>query len=203
MPFYTLDIPLGYFEHAIDWLTDRETVFDDWIGLTGISMGTAPAFLAAKSFEGPATVVTLSGGPLFIPANDDDPVRFSRNGEPMVTNEEVENRGGKALGIEIEAIDGPVLVLTGQDDELVGSAHEGEYSNRRLSHHDHSHPYSHVTYEDTGHVFDTPYTSYAEIDSSFSLGGIPVGNARAAADAWIRMLDYFEYGRRQRINKAR
>jgi len=197
VPFPLKDIPVEYFGRAARWLTDRERVVDGKLGVTGISLGAAASVLTGMAFDGRAVVVPFAGGALLQHVfNDDDPVRFERDGAPLVTHGEVRQDSQKSMVLPAETIDGPILLLTGRDDGLWSSFLRAEGTARRLSRRDHPHPHAHVTYDGAGHVFDEPYVDYAsyEANSSFTMGGTPSGDARAAADAWLRLLEYFEEG---------
>jgi nucleolar protein 56 len=197
MPFNTADIPVEYFLRAVDWLTRQDAVLDDRIGLVGASLGVAPAFLTAIDFDGRAAVIGYSGGGMLVPdiKGDDDPSRFSRDGNPVVTEEDYQREGPSAAILPAEEIDGPILMVTGQDDRLWNSYLRAEATANRLEGHDHPHPYSHVTYDDAGHAVSYPYMSYTDFDLDFNLGGTPSGDARAGVDSWVRMLESLEYVR--------
>lgn len=102
----------------------------------------------------------------------------------------------REASVPVEDVDGPVLLVRGRDDALWPSVVYSEVANWRLDHHDHNHPHEHVVYEDAGPVFPLPYLAYDGRLSRERYGGTPAGNARAAADAWVRTLDYLEVGLR-------
>lgn len=97
LPSYLEDIPLEYFEKAIQWLTGREQVRDTGIGFVGFSRGVEAALLAAADHEGPATVVGYSGGGLIAPGVRGIPPReylekaaWTRNGTPIAPGNPVQ-----------------------------------------------------------------------------------------------------------------
>lgn len=208
------EIPLEYFDRAVAWLTGRDGVLDDRIGVYGISRGGEPALLTGAAFDGPATVVSYVGSARVVSGARGLVSPWTRDGEPLYRSEQLarsiyhttvaEVEGVCAgtgvvdcdivAGIPVEAIDGPVLFLTGGDDELWPSPHYSEYGVWRLAQLDHPHPYAHITYAGAGHVFDDPYISYAGRVTEDAFGGSHAANSRAAADAWVRTLAYFDRG---------
>lgn len=99
--------------------------------------------------------------------------------------------------IAVERINGPVLLISGQDDQMWPSTVLSDIAIQRLAKHKHSFPYEHKTYEAAGHAFGFPYlpttvTSARHPLSNrvFALGGSAAANARAAKDAWSRTLQF-------------
>ncbi|WP_227379793.1 acyl-CoA thioester hydrolase/BAAT C-terminal domain-containing protein [Haladaptatus halobius] len=141
-------IPLEYFQRSIRWLTTRQAVRDDGVGLVGFSRGVEPALLAAADYEGPATVVGYSGSGVI--AQEYPPRDFKaawvRNGKPVapfsaisavfrsirsvyehdcevasVRKRVLEGVSATTLEralIPVEKINGPVLLFAGGDDQL-------------------------------------------------------------------------------------
>ncbi|WP_135853951.1 acyl-CoA thioesterase/bile acid-CoA:amino acid N-acyltransferase family protein [Halorussus salinus] len=106
--------------------------------------------------------------------------------------------------IPVENIDGPVTLVSGEDDRLWPSAELGGIAERRLREHDHPHSVRHLTVESAGHAISFPYqptTGLTTIDSPLpgtttALGGSPEGLARAAEESWPVVLSTFEEGLR-------
>jgi hypothetical protein len=104
--------------------------------------------------------------------------------------------GVDAVAVPVEAVAGPVALFTGGRDALWAAGPRSAYAVDRLARHDYPHPYCHVVYPAAGHVFATPYGDYSGATGP-RLGGSPAANAAAAADAWVRTLDYLAAGRRE------
>lgn len=102
----------------------------------------------------------------------------------------------EAATIPVEQIDGPVLLLSGEKDELWPSSLLSDIVIHRLNKHDHPYSYNHIPYEDAGHFITVPYqpTSHFDAWESLKLGGTPSGNARAAADSWPLVLETLSEG---------
>ena len=77
-----------------------------------------------------------------------------------------------AATIAVENINGPVMLISGGDDQLWPSARLSEVTMDRLRAHDHPFPYEHLRYEDAGHMIVVPGTGpNGNQVSSFNVGG--------------------------------
>jgi dienelactone hydrolase len=102
--------------------------------------------------------------------------------------------------IPAERINGPVLLLSGQDDQFCPSGPLSEVAMERLAGHKHTYPYEHVSYQGAGHVFGMPPYLPATVTKArhphtgavYLAGGNPKDNAFAAADSWARILRFLE-----------
>lgn len=102
--------------------------------------------------------------------------------------------------IPVERIDGPVLVVTGEEDTIWPATELSQVVIESLDDHDHPWPFRHLAYADAGHAIRVPYrfTEADDLTAEHDLGGSNAGNARAAADAWRTVLDYLGRGLRER-----
>lgn len=100
--------------------------------------------------------------------------------------------------IPVERIDGPVLVVTGEEDTIWPATELAEVAIGRLAAHDHPWPFGHLAYPDAGHAIRVPYrfTDTDDPGAEHRLGGTKAANAHAAADAWQTVLDYLQHGLR-------
>ena len=74
--------------------------------------------------------------------------------------------------IAVENINGPVMLLSGVDDQLWPSTRLSEVAMERLRAHDHPFPYEHLRYEDAGHMIIVPGTGpNGNQIGSFNVGG--------------------------------
>lgn len=103
--------------------------------------------------------------------------------------------------IPAEEIDGPVLLISGEDDQVWQSTPLSEITIDRLDRHGHAYPYDHLAYEDAGHMITIPYQPTSHFDAvpfspgiMMAGGGTPPGNAHAAADSWPKVLEYLKEG---------
>ena len=123
------------------------------------------------------------------------PVRQRPLFERMLRNEAV----AAAAAIEVERIAGPVLLLSGGDDQLWPSTRYADRIAARLR--ARGRPCRQVDYPDAGHFVCFPYnlpslppmtrlspTAGLTID----FGGTPQGNARAATASWAEILTFLD-----------
>lgn len=92
--------------------------------------------------------------------------------------------------IPIENIAGPVMLISGADDQMWPSTRLCELAMDRLRAHGHRFPYRHLSYDHAGHLI-TPLGVAAAPTTigRFKTGGSPEANAQASADAWPKVLD--------------
>ena len=101
----------------------------------------------------------------------------------------------EAAEIPVERINGPVLLISGQDDQMWPSPVLAEIAIRRLARHHHRYPHRHLSYPGAGHIIGQPglpATITASLhplaERSLAYGGNPKDNAAAAADSWPKVL---------------
>ncbi|QTD43296.1 acyl-CoA thioester hydrolase/BAAT C-terminal domain-containing protein [Sporosarcina sp. Te-1] len=99
--------------------------------------------------------------------------------------------------IAVENINGPILLISGGDDQLWPADILSEKVITRLKEHSHPYYYKHINYPEVGHSFVVPGlpTSQSVISpygtGRLLLGGLPKDNAQAQFDAWQRTVDFF------------
>ncbi|MDP6455253.1 MAG: acyl-CoA thioesterase/bile acid-CoA:amino acid N-acyltransferase family protein [SAR202 cluster bacterium] len=99
----------------------------------------------------------------------------------------------------VENIQGPALLISGGDDQMWPSSVMADMVIKRLSEHNHPHPYEHLMYGNAGHSIGNPYVPSTVLSSLHAVRGIlttPGGsakeNAHASADSWPRMLEFLK-----------
>jgi dienelactone hydrolase len=105
----------------------------------------------------------------------------------------------EAAAIPVEHIGAPLLLLSGEDDQMWPSALFAELVGRRLAERGHPHPYRHVSYPGAGHLIDDPpdlpttvdHARHTVIGREVPLRGRPKAQAEANRDAWARELAFF------------
>lgn len=97
--------------------------------------------------------------------------------------------------IPVENIDGPVLLVSGQDDTVWPSALLAERAASRLAANDHPWQFEHLSFPDAGHTIRVPYRFGADTDPDerHQYGGTHEANARASARAWENVLQYLNH----------
>ncbi|MEV0701785.1 acyl-CoA thioester hydrolase/BAAT C-terminal domain-containing protein [Saccharopolyspora sp. NPDC050389] len=98
-----------------------------------------------------------------------------------------------AASIEVERINGPVLVLSGGRDGLWPSELFCERIIARLDERGHTFPHRHVCYPDAGHLLGAPGTAARPRGVGFDrllMGGDPVADEAASRDSWPHVLEF-------------
>jgi dienelactone hydrolase len=100
--------------------------------------------------------------------------------------------------IKVENTNGPLLLISGEHDQIWPSSPLSQMAIDRLASHNHPHPYRHLSYKDAGHGMGLPYRPtmvnqlYEPPSMILPFGGSPEENARACEDAWNHVLEFFE-----------
>ncbi len=99
--------------------------------------------------------------------------------------------------IPVENINGPILLISGSDDQMWPSGLFSEMIMERLEQNGHSFPNEHLSYHGAGHLIGIPHRPttvtqfYHPITREYlASGGNAVINAFANADSWPKVLDF-------------
>jgi dienelactone hydrolase len=104
-----------------------------------------------------------------------------------------------AASIEVEKINGPVLLITGADDQLWPSALYAERVVDRLSSQDFPFPFRHLSYKEVGHFACFPYglpsmppmLIISPVRGLYiGFGGTAERTAQATQDAWLQIQEF-------------
>jgi dienelactone hydrolase len=175
-----------------------------------------PIGLAEKGDTRPAASWRLNDKPLpYLQANNDsvEPLPPQRPGQPkaytpIYLRHLRDERAVERATIPVENIRGPVLLVSGTDDQMWPSSVLADIAMRRLESKGFKFSFGHLKYEGAGHLILIPYgprTTHiiglkAEGFSGllYTQGGTPRIDAEAGADAWRQMLQFLEAGTRDR-----
>jgi dienelactone hydrolase len=104
--------------------------------------------------------------------------------------------------IPVERTRGPILLVSGTDDQMWPSAELADIALRRLEAHRHPFPFRHIKYPGAGHLILVPYWPLTvravglRVEGFegylYSQGGIPKADAEAGVDAWANTLAFLE-----------
>ena len=217
LPRKLVEIPLEYIVNAAHWLLRREPTTNPRIGLLGVSKGAELALLFAATFPemvgavvayAPSSVVfpgidrsrsglmrsswTFEGRPLpFVPYRGRP--RVTLRGiqvAPMYRSALADHEAAKAAAIPVERIACPVLLVSGDDDQMWPSTMMAEAIAERIRAHDGQ--LTHLRYPDVGHQLLLPAlgAKLPLLGRLADLGGKPNANRRAAQDAWPRVVNF-------------
>src|SRR5215813_5576125 len=219
-------IPLEYFGRAIGWLSNCEAVRQGTIGIAGASRGGELALLIAatypeikavvgwaprgliyaglsRSVEEPVAAWCYDGCDLPFARFDAQAVDWNQKPvrlTPGFVASLSDSATVSAAEIPVERINGPVLLVSGTEDQVWPSSLLADIAVRRL--HDRAHPFlvEHACYEGAGHGIGPPHpyvplrtthVVHPVIGYDFELGGTPQLNAKASADSWGRIVKFF------------
>ena len=123
--------------------------------------------------------------------------QFSRHGPPyrLRTLHEASRRDTVSLHaaqIAVERIAGPILLISGEDDQLGPSVEQAESIVARLAKHSFPHPVRHLRYAAAGHQILLPFLPTPPRTSGqfWMMGGTAEGYVRADVDSWARTLEF-------------
>jgi len=224
------EIPLEYFLRAIRWLQARPEVDREAVALSGTSLGGMFGLLAAGTCPDIRAVVGYVPLGIVLGAGPEDAPPVCRGGQPLpfvpivLTPEEeqqfeelerarepvsinpvllrmlADGSVPEAAEIPVERINGPVLLLTGEDDQAIPSPVFAERIMARLEQHGFAHPHYHVCYSGAGHSIGLPHChglpyvpAYGRPPASGpvgAFGGTLQDNARANVESWQQVLQF-------------
>jgi pimeloyl-ACP methyl ester carboxylesterase len=112
----------------------------------------------------------------------------------------------RAATTPVEAIGGPVLLVTGGDDRVWPADRLSTRATAHLDEQAYAHSYDHLRVPAAGHDIKLPYHPTTERATrpfpvpgrplTLDMGGTPAGYARADAEAWKRTLATLDEGLR-------
>lgn len=196
------NVPLSYFDTAVDWLRDRPGVREGPVGLVGASRGAELALLLGARRDWVGAVVSYAGSAVMWDTPSGEPA-WTDGGEPVphvvadptpgasveqgLTDEQLER-----ATVHVEETDGPVLLLSGGDDEVWQARYLSDLAMERLEAAEFTHRFAHHTYDGVGHYIGRPYVPMAGVGPADRAKA----TAHAAADSWPRVKAFLADGLR-------
>lgn len=161
----------------------------------------APSWMDGVGDDRPSW--TLDGDPVpylnideYVPddKNPDDPLTSDGHSACSLALEGTTEAAKERATIPVEAIDGPVLLVSGGSDTVWPSSLFADRAAARLGRNDHAWQFDHLAVPDAGHAIRVPYRFDEEtpLDGTHAYGGTHSENARASALAWRRTLQYLD-----------
>jgi len=98
----------------------------------------------------------------------------------------------RAAQIAVESVNGPILLVSGEDDQLTPSSEQAESIIARLKAHGFRHSAEHLRFTDAGHQILLPFlpTLPRSAGQFWMMGGTPDGYLRADVSSWARTLEF-------------
>lgn len=204
LPRMLSNIPLEYFGTAIAWFAAQPSVDPDHIGVIGASRGAELALLLGSGYPRLHVVVAYMPSNVVIRGCCDPRTWFyawTVGGRPIAAMPPPGRRDpleAQHAEIQVEKINGPVLLVSGKDDGVWPSSESAAKIVARLQQHHFSFPYESLVYDHTGHGITRPYTPTTNLNGRrnptsgriVSRGGTPSGTAKAREDSWQKMLAF-------------
>jgi dienelactone hydrolase len=120
-------------------------------------------------------------------------------GRPLYLKELSDKKAVERATIPVEKIHSPILLISGEEDELWPSTIYAEMVMEHLKQHHYPYPYKHLRYKEAGHIIGLPYSfPYLPPTTPFSGGPVLLAfggrldeRAQADSDSWIQTLAFF------------
>ena len=214
LPDNLLNIPLEYFETAIGWLQAQPGVNGDRLAVVGTSRGGELALLVGATFPQIRAVVGYVPSGVLWPGNDNTGrpqpgPAWTYRGTPLPYITTARSYFGTRYAdpadlaratIPVEKINGPVLLISGEDDALWPSTQLAQIAMDRLAQYRHPFPDKHLHYAGAGHLIGEPFlpttalASYYDptVEKTLNVGGNAPGYAAAAADSWPQVVSFLQ-----------
>jgi dienelactone hydrolase len=200
-------IPLEYFGQALSWMMQRPEILPDRIAVVGTSRGGELALQLGSMYPQIAAVVA------YVPAN----VRYAAccgrsarfayawawQGRPLAYyvphNNDLPNPvTSMEAAIAVEQTHGPVLLISGQDDDVWSSSLMANAIAARLKSAHFPYAVEHLDYPHAGHLAGRPEIVPAwhgtvkqpASGRATKLGGSPRGDAESSLDAIPKVLEF-------------
>lgn len=187
------NIPLEYFNNAINWACSRTVVDSNKVIVMGVSRGAELALLLASQYPRIHGVVAYSPGCFVLPnAVDTDnsiathsswtlegnplsfaPLRIFEGNHQRNMNYRnyiipfLNESDSERYTINVENSNGPILLLSGSDDQIWPSAEMAEKLEQRLNANQFSHQVTNVIIPGAGHSFFQLQNNYQIISTIF------------------------------------
>lgn len=224
------EIDLMYFENAIDWLKEQPHVDPDKIVVMGASRNAELALvLASMLTESISGVVAYAPSSVswcnrVLPYNSDElkaSWKYRGRDIPYVPMDKIAANESKELNmlaywksglekvdslkdaiIQVERINGSILLFSGNDDRVWPSAQMADRIEKRLSDSSFSYSFHNIKYDNAGHSISTNPDDKSDyqtgnlqingVDYDYEFGGTAEGNFKAKQDAKIKLMEYLK-----------
>jgi dienelactone hydrolase len=181
-------IPLEYFATAARRLATESGVRRGRVATLGYSRGTEPAMLVGAYFpeliNGVVVYAPTSTAAAGFPSGG---AAWTRAGKPVAVGSP----------IPVERLDGPILLLAGDDDKVWPSARFVQELTDRLDAHHFGHAHQALVYPQAGHGVGTfPFQPagttliHPVTGGLIASGGTRPANAAARRDGWPKVLEF-------------
>lgn len=220
LPQSLVNIPLEYFDRAVEWLGRQPLVDSANLAIVGSSRGGELALLVAS--RNPAINRVIAFVPSHVvwgpvgPFKDPSISAWTVGGKPLpyVTHVREPNYAAKpyrgtpdfladlqqtslveAAAIPVEKIQGAVLLLSGEDDQIWPSTQMSQLAIQRLTRASHPFRYEHISFPGAGHLIapgSDPSLTEAKHPTGviIAFGGSKAANRAAQEQGWSKVVAF-------------
>jgi dienelactone hydrolase len=197
-------IPLEYFAGALAWMLKRPEILGDRVAVMGTSRGGELALQLGSMFPQIRAVVAYAPANVRYPACcglTQVPYAWTWRGRPLPYHPPALRRmqppNGDAV-IEVEKTQGPLLLISGEDDGVWRSSAMADAVVQRLKKARFPYPVEHLRYPHAGHSAGRPGIAPAWHGAikhpvsgrEMDLGGTAKGDAQSSIDAAPKVLEF-------------
>jgi len=187
-------IPLEYFANAIAFLRDQPNIDGSQLGVVGFSRGGELALLLGSYYPEITAVVSYNGSGLVAPAPFVTPPvpAWTWQGEGLAFALTFEDEFAQ---VPVEHINGPILLISGDADELSPSTALSRVAWDRLQQTAHPWLNQFLSFPGAGHGINVPYaprTSEYNF-AGYEFGGDPWSDQVASVASWQAALAMFDW----------
>jgi dienelactone hydrolase len=204
LPAKLESIPLEYFQSALEWMSQRPEVLPDRLAVSGQSRGGELALQLGSMFPAIRAVVAYAPSNTRRPAccgGNSVPYAWTWRGQPLAylpIGAGLQSELAMRATIEVERTQGPILMVSGQEDGVWRSSTMADMVVSRLKG---AHfPYEVLTlkYPHAGHSAGRPEITPAWHEGvrqplsgrEMDLGGTPKGDAESSLDSMPKVLEF-------------
>ncbi|CAJ1054548.1 peroxisomal succinyl-coenzyme A thioesterase-like isoform X2 [Xyrichtys novacula] len=210
----TADLQIQYFEVSFNIVKDHPQVISDKVGIIGLSLGAIIAFYIASESKvaKPHCCVCISGHHIFAFGETIGSVQREQQKELKARVDENNYRiwrdvrlpvpSDPSEKIDVRKITCPLLLVTGNDDQNTPSVEAAEDIAQMMSSSGRQHLLSTLTYPDTGHLIEPPYSPHFRATNFIKpttkekvivlWGGRTKPHSDAQEDSWRKILAFLE-----------
>lgn len=230
LPSLPEEIPLEYFEKALVWLGEQPEVNHYKIFVMGASRNAELALIIASTFPKLVSGViayapsAVSWSNTVLPYNSDQlkpSWTYEGNDIPYIPMEKISGNSSSSIStmpywenglqktdyieqaiIKVENIKGPILLLSGKDDQVWPSSFMADILEARIKASKFTYRFENIQYENAGHQISGNPDSNKDVRTGkitienkqyeFKYGGTPEGDSVAKQDAKKRVLVFIE-----------
>lgn len=220
LPPALANIPVESLDGAVSWLQRQPRIDMSELAIVGVSRGSEFALFFASqravikrvvayvpshvvwgpvgAFEDKSiSAWTLAGQPLpYVPhAREPDYSAKPYRGTPDFLHDLRQTAAAQTAAIPVEKISGPILLLSGEDDQLWPSTFMARQIVKRLAAARFPFRYEHVSFPNAGHLI-TPDSNPSLLEAkhptgvAIAFGGTKHGNREAQKKAWAKVMEF-------------